>query len=58
MIDDLDSVLASAAADAAATRFAKRYALMRRALLALHIVFWLDIAAAVVATFVYHFRSA
>ena len=54
MVDEIESLLTSAAVDAGATKLAKRHRWVRGAAFCLRLLFWAAIVAAVVATFAYY----
>jgi hypothetical protein len=54
MIDEVESLLTSAAVDAGATKLAKRHRWVRVLAFAVRMLFWAAIVAAVVATFAYY----
>lgn len=51
---EIESLLTSAAVDAAATRLAKRHRWIRALAFALRLLFWAAVIAAVVVTFAYY----
>lgn len=54
MVDEIESLLTSAAVDAGATKLARRYRWARVLAFAGRLLFWAIIVAAVVATFAYY----
>jgi hypothetical protein len=58
MVDEIESLLTSAAVDAAASKAAKHYRWARALSLLLRLLFLAAVVAAVVATFVHYWRDA
>jgi hypothetical protein len=54
MVDEIESLLASAATDAATSKLARRYRWARAVAFSLRLLFWAAILAAVVVTFAYY----
>jgi hypothetical protein len=54
MVDDIESLLASAAADAATSKLAKRHRWVRAIVFSFRLLFWAAMLAAVVVTFAYY----